>query len=67
MICYLCGQRQEEQWDHASNGIIIKDTHICRLCELEIITTDVSDSEYQVFIEKIGQLWKHYLDELECV
>lgn len=66
MICYLCGRDQNEQ-EHSDHGIVIKNAYICRLCELGIISTDVSDSEYQVWIEKLGQFWRHYLDELECV
>ncbi|MGL5152644.1 MAG: sigma factor G inhibitor Gin [Clostridium sp.] len=44
--CIICGKMNVE-------GILIKDEHICCECETRIVNCDLSDDEYEVYLNII--------------
>ncbi|MGB4244657.1 MAG: sigma factor G inhibitor Gin [Limnochordia bacterium] len=55
MVCDLCGQ------PYTGDGLEIKRAHICGNCERAIVSAEVSDPDYLVWIERIKQIWGLFL------
>ncbi|GAA0310867.1 uncharacterized protein YlaI [Gracilibacillus halotolerans] len=51
-----CGICDEEK----DNGIFIYHMYICEACEKKIVTTDVDNKEYQLFVEKLKGINQTY-------
>ena len=48
--CIVCEQRK----DH---GITICNQFICESCEQEMITTDVKEPKYPMFVKRLRRIW----------
>ncbi len=50
--CVICQQ-------HHPHGLFLLDMYICPRCEREMVTTDVDDPAYGVFVQRLKQgRWK---------
>jgi hypothetical protein len=49
-MCIVCNQRKEL-------GIHIWGKFVCVSCEREIVQTDVKDSNYDYYIQRLKRIW----------
>ncbi|RKD22819.1 inhibitor of sigma-G Gin [Ammoniphilus oxalaticus] len=49
--CIVCGDTEQK-------GITIWQSFICESCEQEMVNTDVRDTKYPFFVEKMKLIWK---------
>ncbi|MCY0869143.1 MAG: sigma factor G inhibitor Gin [Firmicutes bacterium] len=49
--CLICGREQAQ-------GMHIFSHLICAQCEAQIVSTDVDDEMYRVFVERLRTLWE---------
>ena len=59
MECDLCRLVDSEV------AVKIKDAKICKNCEAKIVSVNVWDPEYQMWINRINKFWQHLLGEKE--
>ena len=54
-ICLMCGKP-------ADVGLRINTALLCRECEQELVTTDVTDPRYALYVARLKQAWpaSHY-------
>ncbi|MCR3921017.1 MAG: sigma factor G inhibitor Gin [Firmicutes bacterium] len=50
--CLICSRPTEA-------GLRILTSLVCSDCEQELLNTDVTDPRYNLFVEKLKQVWPH--------
>ncbi|MBP7331629.1 MAG: Inhibitor of sigma-G Gin [Firmicutes bacterium ADurb.Bin373] len=51
--CILCRQ----PCPGGRQGLYVNGCHICRDCEEKIVSIDIDDSVYQIYMQKLKKIW----------